>query len=149
MNTLPPGPWIFWPNEFSDSGDLRMKDGRPVVPECVQFPTAIAKLLIRAEREADPTPLDYDWMLGIGFTDRGINGVSILLPPVDPEAAIAELFLEEKDEGGFCATLCQGVPDDPHVGDDLICLTSIPLMTTRGELRRLAAVFGVALKETT
>lgn len=70
-------------------------------------------------------------LLPLGFSAAGINGFSILLPPVKPDAAIAELFLEWPDEGSdvWGVSLLQGYPDEPRTADDHVTLTSVSMRT--------------------
>jgi len=94
----------------------------------------------------DADPLSDDWLQAAGFQDGGdLVGWSILLPPVNDGAAIAELCLL-RDDDGWAATLIQGMPNDPDTLDDVLALTSLPPALTRGHVRRLCEALGRPLK---
>jgi hypothetical protein len=81
---LPSGPWRYMPNEHDDWGCIRDSNNRTVANTCPPWladgfqgeyeygspsrgagppqARALAELLIRAEREADPTPLTPEMM---------------------------------------------------------------------------------------
>ena len=59
MSDLPPGPLTI--NQFDSVHD---STGRFVAS--LAGNRALAELLIRAEREADPTPLDAEWLVSVG-----------------------------------------------------------------------------------
>jgi hypothetical protein len=90
---LPPGPWAYRPERYDDWGTVRDAEGHPVANTCPpglaqdfkderrnQPPSvtlwkagppqarAVAELLIRAEREADPTPVDEAIADSLGWT---------------------------------------------------------------------------------
>lgn len=90
----------------------------------------------------DPAPIDAAFLESLGFSDAGINGVSILLPPVEDGTAIAELYIGEDG----MVSLSQGVPDDQHRPSDVVLLTSLPPVRTRGQVRGLLRGLGIAVK---
>lgn len=90
----------------------------------------------------DELTITDEWLSAIGFRDEGMNGWSKLLPPRDDKCAIAALYIEGHESEWF-ANLAQGVPDDPHVPDDIVSLTSLPEKLTRRHVRRLLDAFGV------
>lgn len=58
MSDLPPGPWSkLWGKVWSETGAV-VADYYGVAP--------VGDLLIRAERESDPTPLDAEWLVSVG-----------------------------------------------------------------------------------
>lgn len=83
-----------------------------------------------------------------GFQDRGLRGMSILLPPHPDgkDSAIAELFVDLCEDETCYLAIGQGVPDDPKVSDDLVCLTSMPSKITEARLYLLCHCLGVTLK---
>lgn len=97
-------------------------------------------------RDDDEMPIDEAWLEQVGFRLGGLEA-SLLIPPANPEAAIAEMIVHG-DERGLYVSLIQGVPDDPNVSDDHVSLTSLPDALTRGHMRRLCADLGAPLKET-
>lgn len=78
------------------------------------------------------------WLLSIGFTQKGINGWSILLPPINTGAAITELYI---DFDGI-VTLAQGDPDDIEADDDIVALTSV-VFRSQEKLLLLLDVLGL------
>lgn len=98
----------------------------------------------------DAEPVTAKWLQSIGFQEArsDLVGWTILLPPVRPSAAIVELAIRigdpfDEEDRDVCVSLHQGVPDDPKVMDDHVLLTSLPLIPTRGDLRRLLAALGM------
>lgn len=91
--------------------------------------------------------IDDTWLKKMKFTEKGMGMWSVLLPPYIDGTAIVELFLEPDDDQGYAwnVALCQGVPDDQHVADDHVCLTSIPPITSQLQLIPLLRVLGVKL----
>lgn len=78
------------------------------------------------------------WLLSIGFTQKGINGWSILLPPIAVGAAITELYI---DFDGV-VHLAQGCPDDLEAADDIVVLTSV-VFRSQEKLLLLLDVLGL------
>lgn len=150
---LPPGPWQYCPWEH-DYCIVRAPDGEIVAsilapmkqsefyasvprgsPEAEAGPPkarAIAELMIRAEREADPTPLDAAWLLSVGFkavpSDMG--------PEYHDHYQLGRLNLWQFHGAG------------PGDGEWLVNDADWIAIRTRGQLRRLAACLGITLKET-
>jgi hypothetical protein len=83
-------------------------------------------------------PIDGDWLIGeMGF-DAGTIFYTKLLPPVNDGAAIIEVGLMEEEDGSWSVDLRQGVPDDQHVPDDQVTVTSKEFRT-RSDVRKLLA----------
>lgn len=80
---------------------------------------------------------DHDWLVSIGFQERGINGWSILLPTLNGVEAITELFVDYDGQ----ASLAQGYPDDAKAPDDIVVITS-RVYKTRGDVLQLLAALG-------
>lgn len=113
----------------------------------------LARAYLAEHREDDDEPVTEGWLRCSGFQQQGeLVGWSVLLPPFDKRAAIAELFIIIGDplrgsDDGYCVSIRQGVPDDPSVPDDHLVLTSLPPKLARGHVRRLCASLGLALTE--
>ena len=108
---------------------------------------ALAKAYLAEHPADDAEPLSEEWLHAVGF-ELGTLQASLLIPPICPDAAIAELILH-CDQFGWSASLIQGLPsgDDQRVRDDHVTLTSLPDTMTRGHIRGLARALGIALKE--
>jgi hypothetical protein len=100
--------------------------------------TRVRKTYEAMQRDNDHA-IDVDWLVSKGFSVRSLFA-TILLPPVHDGAAIVELYLSQECDW-WEASLCQGVPDDQHVPDDHVSITSLRLRT-RGQVRRLVASLG-------
>lgn len=90
---------------------------------------------------ADTAPATPDLLEREGFSIKETmlgTECSILLRPYLESQAIVELTVCF-GEGVATVMLDQGVPDDPNVVDDLVCLTSLPPVVTMGQVRRLVA----------
>jgi hypothetical protein len=103
----------------------------------------------RAEHPADDAePITVEWMDCVRMQERGLRGMTMLLPPATDGHAIAELCIAPADaDDEWTVTLIQGVPDDPTVADDHVLLSSLPLKLTRGHVRRMVAALGIELRE--
>ena len=87
------------------------------------------------------SPWDGSWLQSIGFGVETINGWSILLPvhpTAHPKSAITELWVNHDGN----VSLMQGTPTEPNCSDDLIALTSLAPLVTRGDVARLLTVLG-------
>ena len=88
---------------------------------------------------------DDDWLESIGFSESGLRGMTILIPPRESGGAIAELCIQGDRDMERFVCIAQGMPDDPHVVDDIVSLTSLPTNLTRGDVRRLLTALGLGI----
>lgn len=156
---LPKGPWAYRPDKHDDWGTVRDADGHPVANTCPpglaqdfrdarlqQAPSvtawkagppqarAIAELLIRAELEADPTPVDEAWLLKSGGTKIGsyFEFSDDQMQPVR---------LRVYKSGGFDIRQIDDEGKDHNVEPRGLL--------TRGAVRRLLSALGIEPKEPT
>jgi hypothetical protein len=92
-------------------------------------------------------PVTEEWLRSLGGSDKGLMGLTWLLPPCEPDAAIGELCVAPMDDG-WSICIVQGVPDDAETFDDHVSLTSIPLNFTQGRFLSLLKALGIPAKET-
>lgn len=85
--------------------------------------------------------LTEDDLQSLHFSEHGIGGYSILIPPRG-EGAIVELRAMPS-ESGWMISLLQGTPDEPDVREDHVVLTSLPHELTRARFFKLLEVLGV------
>lgn len=91
----------------------------------------------------DPTPIDEAWLDTCNAFSRGGMSYTAVCGGEKGDATMeVELMLMDF---GWAISLLQGVPDDPNVRDDHVLLTM--LEGTRGELRSLAQLLKIELKE--
>lgn len=92
MSDLPPGPYVQLVFEGDGYGFAHVVDAncQPLAETFVQNETpgaadALAELLIRAEREADPTPIDVEWLVRLGGEVYHHNEsiITVLMPTPD------------------------------------------------------------------
>lgn len=125
-----------------DNGEADTEFGRMKEPPRVTLARAYLA-------EHDETAVDEAWIRSAGFSATGdgfLQRWTKLIPPINPEAAIAELSISPED-GGWSVSLGQGFPDDPNAIDDIVLLSGIPDALTRGHVRRLCTALGIPLKE--
>jgi len=169
---LPPGPYRYRPEEHDDWGFVRDANGDIVANTCSpgladKFSVenshisvhgspskwhdgplqarAVTELLIRAQREADETELTAEWLVSVGFVihererhfrhSKSMIITEYWIGPEDQPLCLVE------SEPLFHASL--GVGEFPEPPAEL------PNVITRGQLRKLAAVLGIELKEPT
>lgn len=121
MPNLPPGPYTL---EEDSTGWVHVLDGNlKTVAHCrPPQARAVAELLIRAEREADATPIDEAWLNSMGGTVFTAMGLTI----------------------SFCMDAMERWQAALLQDDDLVELG--PLFT-RGQFRKLSSSLGIELKE--
>ena len=111
---------------------------------------AIVSGKIAANPADDAEPISEDWLRSVGFDDvhRGTiaNYLSILSSPLNPDADIVELRIQEDDlrTDVWVVSLWQG--GGLNEVEDAVCLTGV-VFKTRGAVRRLASALGIILQE--
>lgn len=154
MSDLPSGPWRYRPNEHDDWGFVRDASDQLVANTCPPWlaedfqstpfgtperesgpPQArgVAALLIRAEREADPTPLDVAWLVSMGGE---------IVKNLDYLISVAFKITGKSD---ISVVWC---PDDRRSIQELSygLLYKIPV-PTRGAFRTAMRVLGITIEE--
>ena len=123
---LPPGPWKTHSPYESNRVDILCGGYGGIIARDV-YP-AVADLLIRAERESDPTEITADWLRSVGFVD---DGVHIAMKRFGPDRnGMIQVYPEEHGGGGW-----------------FVNGTRIWSPQSRGDVRRMCAALGVELKE--
>ena len=112
--------------------------GRPASPK-----GELLELSDGLRRYADDRPVTEDWLRQTGWSFDTLSA-SKLIPSRESGAAITEVRIEAGTDRGWSVSLLQGMPDDPHCGDDHVCLTGLPDILTRGQLTLLLAALGDA-----
>ena len=147
---LPPGPYRYMPLEHDQWGFVRDASDNVVAVTCsphegeeyyksVTFGSpewkagpdkarAVAELLIRAEREADATAIDEAWLRSVGFEERHATCKEFKLSP------IYRWTLRPLENAGHFAFVDA-------------CGAYQCALTSRGDVRKLAAALGVSLRE--
>jgi hypothetical protein len=128
---LPPGPWR------NDSGPIRDAEGIIIADvygrgDIPGSHSAIADLMIQAEREADPTPLDAEWLVSVGGECYGGQDGLFFKSPGDHQ-----WFRVDSVESQL-ALYCPG---------KIKFVTAVIPVPTRGAFRTAMRMLGIQLPE--
>lgn len=127
---LPPGPWRFIQHPLDGLGGVRDAENLLVAGHVLP---AVADLLIRAEREADPTPVDLAWADTLSIRQKGRDDDDDLWVLGGGDTARTAV-LHRRTVGGTFWFISYGG----------IVLQHTPI---RGHVREVCRVLGVTLNE--
>ena len=138
MSDLPPGPLTV--NQFDSVHD---STGRFVAS--LAGNRALAELLIRAEREADPKPIDAEWLESIGGTTIDNNESVVKVEFEPPRITWFQMYVEWHPFDSTSIPQFYAAQDSVELNAVEAIGVNVP---TRGTFRTAMRLLGITIEET-